>query len=67
MYSTALRGKTIRQNQITGELGAALVKVRAHAMGFLYTPYGPVEAGIDGIIELRDRNSGQVGGRLVAV
>jgi hypothetical protein len=67
MYTTALRGKTIRQNQITGEHGAALVKVRAHAMGFLYTPYGPVEAGIDGIIELRDRDTGQVGGRLVAV
>jgi hypothetical protein len=44
-----------------------MVKARAHAMGFLYTPYGPVEAGIDGIMELRDRTTGQVGGRLLAV
>lgn len=67
MTVAALRGKTIRPNQITGEHGAALVKARAHAMGFLYSPYGPVEAGIDGIIELRDRTTGEVGGRLVAV
>jgi hypothetical protein len=67
MFKPAVRGKTIRQNQITGEHGAALVKLRAHDMGFLYTPYGPVEAGIDGIIELRDQHTGEVGGRLVAV
>jgi hypothetical protein len=67
MVKTTVRGKTIHQNQITGEHGAALVKLRAHDMGFLYTPYGPVEAGIDGIIELRDSNAGEVGGRLVAV
>jgi hypothetical protein len=67
MTMTTSRGKTIRPNQITGEYGAALVKVRTHAMGFLYSPYGPVEAGIDGIIELRDRLTGEVGGRLVAV
>jgi hypothetical protein len=36
-------GKLLSQNQITGEQGAALVKARAHAMGFLYTPYGPVD------------------------
>lgn len=67
MNTLMRRGKTIRQNQITGEHGAALAKLRAHDMGFLYTPYGPVEAGIDGIIELRDSQTGEVGGRLVAV
>src|ERR1700730_14827430 len=67
MCSAATRGKLISQNQITGEQGAALAKARAHAMGFLYSSYGPVEAGIDGIIEVRDRITGQVGGRLVAV
>jgi hypothetical protein len=41
------RGKRITQNQVIGEQGAAIVKTRVHAMGFLYTPYGPVEAGID--------------------
>jgi hypothetical protein len=67
MALAASRGKTIRPNQITGEYGAALVKLRAHAMGFLYSLYGPVEAGIDGIIELRDRRTGEVSGQLVAV
>ncbi|HME25874.1 MAG TPA: DUF4365 domain-containing protein [Acetobacteraceae bacterium] len=67
MTIVASRGKTVRPNQITGEHGAALVKARAHAMGFLYSPYGPVEAGIDGVIELRDRRRGEVGGQLVAV
>jgi hypothetical protein len=52
--------KRISAQQIIGEQGAALVKERAHAMGFLYTPYGPVEAGIDGLIELRDRITNQV-------
>jgi hypothetical protein len=61
------RPKTISQAQITGEHGVALVKDRAHAMGFLFTTYGPVEAGIDGLIELRNPTTGQVGGRLVAV
>src|SRR5215470_10264479 len=61
------RPKTITQGQITGEQGVALAKAQAHAMGFLYTPYGPVEAGIDALIELRDRNTGRVGARLIAV
>lgn len=61
------RPKTISNSQITGEQGAAIVKERAHDMGFLFTTYGPVEAGIDGLIELRDSETGQVSGRLVAV
>src|SRR2546428_130895 len=59
--------KTITQAQITGEHGVALVKDRVHAMGFLFTPYGPVEAGIDALIEIRDPATGHVGGRFVAV
>jgi Domain of unknown function (DUF4365) len=62
-----VRSKTITQGQITGERGQALAKARAHEMGFLYSPYGPVEAGIDGLIEIRDRITGQVDGRMVAV
>ncbi|MBV8188989.1 MAG: DUF4365 domain-containing protein [Alphaproteobacteria bacterium] len=64
---TAHHGKTISAAQIIGERGVALAKERAHAMGFLFTPYGPVEAGIDALIELRDTLTGEVGGRLVAV
>lgn len=67
MTVSTIRPKTISQAQIIGEQGAALVKARAHAMGMLFTPYGPVEAGIDGLIEVRDPETGQVGGRLVAV
>jgi len=59
--------KTITQAQVIGEQGLAIVKERVHDMGFLFTPYGPVEAGIDGLIELRDPETGQVHGRLVAV
>ncbi len=57
MTTIASRGKKIRPNQITGEQGVALVKLRVHAMGFLYSVYGPVEAGIDGFIELRNRQT----------
>ena len=67
MTVPTIRPKTISQAQITGEQGAAIVKERTHDMGFLFTTYGPVEAGIDGLIELRDSETGQVGGRLVAV
>jgi hypothetical protein len=62
-----IRPKTISQAQITGERGVALVKERVHAMGFLFTPYGPVEAGLDGLIEIRNPETGQVGAQLVAV
>ena len=36
-------------------------------MGFLYTPYNPPEAGIDGFLEIRDPATGAVSGRFVAV
>jgi hypothetical protein len=67
MTEATARPKTITQSQITGEQVAALVKATTHSMGFLYTPYGPIEAGIDGLVEVRDRVSGQVGARLIAV
>jgi hypothetical protein len=67
MSRIGMRSKTITQNQITGEHGATLVKAQAHAMGFLYTVNGPIEAGIDGIIEIRDRETGGVNARLIAV
>ncbi len=67
MSESDVRPKKIHLNQITGEQGAALVKARAHAMGFLYTVNGPVEAGIDGFIETRDPTTSRVSGRLVAV
>jgi hypothetical protein len=59
--------KTITRQQIAGSQGEAFVRERAHDMGFLFNPYGQPEAGIDGLLELRDPTSGEVSGQLVAV
>jgi hypothetical protein len=59
--------KTITRQQLAGSQGEAFVKERANAMGFLFSTYGQPEAGIDGLLELRDPKTGAVGGRLVAV
>ena len=59
--------KKISDQQVLGEQGAALVDERTHAMGFLFKRYGSPEAGIDGLIELRDPTTSRVGGRLIAV
>jgi len=59
--------KKISDQQVLGEQGAALVDERTHAMGFLFKRYGSPEAGIDGLIELRNPTTGHVGGRLIAV
>src|SRR5262249_43523665 len=58
--------KKISDQQVLGERGAALVDERTHAMGFLFKRYGAPEAGIDGLIDLRDPTPGLVGGRLSA-
>jgi hypothetical protein len=48
--------KKIRPTAFTGERGMALVHDRVSEMGFLWTPSGQVEAGIDGTIEICDGN-----------
>ena len=59
--------KTITNAQIIGSQGESFVAERANAMGFMFTPYGRLEAGIDGVLEVRDPQSGTATGRLVAV
>ena len=59
--------KTITRQQVAGSEGEAFVRQRANAMGFLYTPYNPPEAGIDGFLEIRDPVTGAMSGRFVAV
>jgi hypothetical protein len=59
--------KTITKNQIVGAQGEMRVSERANAMGFLYSGYGRVEAGLDGLLEVRDPVTGSASGRLVAV
>ncbi|RWJ32028.1 DUF4365 domain-containing protein [Mesorhizobium sp.] len=58
--------KKITRQQLAGSQGEAFVRERAHDMGFLFNPYGQPEAGIDGLLELRDPATGEVKGQLVA-
>jgi Domain of unknown function (DUF4365) len=59
--------KRITDSQVLGELGETAVKKIALQMGFLYEQRGRLEAGTDGIIELRDPRSGVPLGKLLAV
>ena len=59
--------KTITNSQMIGSQGESFVSERANAMGFMFSPYGRLEAGIDGLLEIRDPLSGTATGRLVAV
>lgn len=59
--------KTITNAQKIGSQGESFVAERADAMGFMFTAYGRVEAGIDGVLEIRDPQSGTATGQLVAV
>ncbi len=60
-------GKRITENQLLGELGEAAVKKLVLEMQFIYDPRGRLEAGTDGLIELRDPKSGAPLGRLLGV
>ena len=60
-------GKRIADNQLLGELGEATVKKLVLEMQFIYDPRGRLEAGTDGIIEVRDPKSGTPLGRLLGV
>jgi len=59
--------KTITRQQLAGSQGESFVRERANAMGFMFSSYGPPEAGIDGLLELRDPESGEVNAKLIAV
>ncbi|WP_425403539.1 DUF4365 domain-containing protein [Hwanghaeella sp.] len=59
--------KTITDPQIIGAQGEAFVSERANSMGFMYSSYGRVEAGIDGLLEIRDPKTSIATGRLVSV
>ncbi len=59
--------KKIGQSDIIGEQGIALIRQVVLAMNFMFYETGGVEAGIDGIIELRDEKTGEVSNRLLQV
>ena len=62
-----MQKKTITDSQMIGRRGEEIVADRALEMGFIYTHNGPLEAGVDGFLEIRDPNSGRVTGQIVAV
>jgi hypothetical protein len=59
--------KRITDSQILGELGETAVKKLVLEMHFIYEHRGRLEAGTDGIIELRDPRTGAPLGKVLAV
>lgn len=59
--------KRITDNQVLGELGETAVKKIILEMGFIYDPRGRLEAGTDGIVELRDPKTGVPLGKMLGV
>jgi Domain of unknown function (DUF4365) len=64
----SLRPKRITGSSIIGEQGIALIHQRVLEMGYLWYPTtASIEAGIDGLIELRDPATGAVRNAIVQV
>jgi len=59
--------KRITESQILGELGETVVKKIVLENGFIYEPRGRLEAGTDGLIELRDPKTGSPLGKWLGV
>src|SRR5579859_6872998 len=59
--------KRITDSQLLGELGETAVRKLVLEMKFIYEPRGRLEAGTDGIIELRDPKTGAPLGKLLGV
>lgn len=59
--------KRITDNQVLGELGETAVKKIVLEAGFLYEQRGRLEAGTDGLIELRDPRTGTPLGKWLGV
>jgi hypothetical protein len=52
--------KKIGKSDVIGQRGMSLIGGIVLSMGFMFYPTGGVEAGIDGFIELRDAETGEV-------
>jgi hypothetical protein len=59
--------KQIQKSQITGQKGVNLIEKVVLEMGFTWNPTGSLDAGIDGYIELRDHQSGEVTNTIIQV
>lgn len=63
----SIRPKRVTKPSIVGEQGIALIHQRVLDMGYLWYPTGSLEAGIDGLIELRDPDTRVVRNCIVQV
>jgi hypothetical protein len=59
--------KKIHENALRGQLGISLIETRVLKMGYVWYPTGGLEAGIDGLIEIRDPATGAVLNSIVQV
>jgi len=59
--------KKISQSDIIGQQGINIIEEIVLGMGFLWYPTGGVEAGIDGVIEIRDSETGEVTNCIIQV
>ncbi len=59
--------KKISQSDIIGQQGINIIEEILLGMGFLWYPTGGVEAGIDGVIEIRDSETGEVTNCIIQV
>jgi len=54
------RRKKIQRNVLLGQEGINIIEAAVLKMGFVWSPMGAIEAGIDGTIEIRDPESGDM-------
>jgi hypothetical protein len=54
------RRKKIHQNSLRGQEGINIIEVAVLKMGFVWSQRGAVEAGIDGTIEIRAPDTGDM-------
>lgn len=59
--------KKIHGNSIIGQRGINLIERKILEMGYVWYPSGGIEAGIDGIIEIRDPDTGEASNAIIQV
>jgi hypothetical protein len=52
--------KKLSEQQMIGQQGVHLLGARLLSVGLSFQPNGPLDAGIDGFLELRDPSTGEV-------
>jgi hypothetical protein len=52
--------KKLSEQQLIGQQGVHLLSGRLLSVGLSFQPTGPLDAGIDGFLELRDPSTGEV-------